>query len=99
MQSHRYAAIPAAFAMFGAARVSFRAGAISYKCDRVPSLINSLSFGHDIDYERQYVVQYIINSMAGFYVLDVRITVEMVVKAAYISCALTLASVTRMISD
>lgn len=98
MQRHRHAAIPAGFAMGCVARVSFRAGAISYKCDRVPSLINSLFFGQDIDHERQYVVEYIINSMAGFYVMEVRITVEMVLKFAYVSSALTVAVMTKVIS-
>lgn len=44
----------------------FRAAAITEKCSRVPSLINSsMCQGAEIDHEKQYIVQYISQSAAG----------------------------------
>jgi len=49
----------------------------------VPALVNSwmLSEGcRQIDHERQYIVQYISNSAAGFYVKGVRLSTVMALK-------------------
>jgi len=93
------AMLPAMVTVLVVARISLHAGAISYKCDRVPPLINSVSFGEGLDYGRQYVVQYIFNSKAGFYVSEVRITVDMVLKCSYIGVAICFAVTTRMLGS
>jgi len=67
----------------------FRAAAVTEKCSRVPALINSWSFnGEDeskMDHNRQYVVQYITNSAAGFYVMGVRLTAFQALKLTYVA--------------
>lgn len=92
------AVIPASLVLISVARISFRAGAVTYKCDRVPALINALDFGKDIDHERQYVINYILHSMAGFYVFEVRVTAEMVLKFAYVSGAIVFGVLTQLVS-
>eukprot|EP00928_Gymnodinium_smaydae_P092905 TRINITY_DN7688_c0_g1_i1.p2 TRINITY_DN7688_c0_g1~~TRINITY_DN7688_c0_g1_i1.p2 ORF type:complete len:480 (+),score=106.52 TRINITY_DN7688_c0_g1_i1:1730-3169(+) len=64
--------------------VLVRGAAVSEKCSRVPALMNTLRLeGSPINFERQYVVQYIEHSGAGFYVKGVRLTTFMVLKLAY----------------
>eukprot|EP00928_Gymnodinium_smaydae_P059738 TRINITY_DN4314_c0_g6_i1.p1 TRINITY_DN4314_c0_g6~~TRINITY_DN4314_c0_g6_i1.p1 ORF type:complete len:853 (-),score=109.22 TRINITY_DN4314_c0_g6_i1:105-2663(-) len=62
----------------------FKAAAVTEKCTRVPSLLNSIQVSDPIDSDRQYVVHYIQNSAAGFYVKDVRLTAVMAMKTTYI---------------
>mmetsp|Transcript_43879 Transcript_43879/g.113331 ORF Transcript_43879/g.113331 Transcript_43879/m.113331 type:complete len:985 (+) Transcript_43879:49-3003(+) len=66
----------------------FRAAAVTEKCSRVPAMINSWTFedegsGSMMDLSRQYVVQYIIHSAAGFYVMGVRLTAFQALKLSY----------------
>eukprot|EP00811_Abedinium_folium_P027067 NODE_4057_length_1942_cov_13.160882.p1 GENE.NODE_4057_length_1942_cov_13.160882~~NODE_4057_length_1942_cov_13.160882.p1 ORF type:complete len:467 (-),score=74.82 NODE_4057_length_1942_cov_13.160882:245-1645(-) len=62
----------------------FAAAAITEKCQRVPPLVNSWDFGGDhLDPTRQYVVRYISDSAAGFYVKGVRMSGLMAMKVAY----------------
>jgi len=68
----------------GVLRVFVLAAAVTDKCMRVPSLLNSLSFGRGIEGERQHLVEYITHSAAGFYICDVRLTLGMVAKFIYI---------------
>jgi len=72
-----------------------RAAAVTDKCARVPALINSLFFGNHLDFERQYVIDYVTNSAAGFYIYEVRITQTMVAEVAYVFIAIVVALVTR----
>jgi hypothetical protein len=92
------AMLPGAFTLFALLWVSLFIGGVTSKCDRVPSFINMMHFGENFDHRRQYVVDYIINSRAGFYMFDVRVTGELVVKCAYVFCVLAAAFVTRMLS-
>ena len=47
----------------------FRAAAVTEKCSRAPALVNSLVVEEDVmDDARQYLVQYIEHSAAGFYI-------------------------------
>mmetsp|Transcript_7694 Transcript_7694/g.19052 ORF Transcript_7694/g.19052 Transcript_7694/m.19052 type:complete len:107 (+) Transcript_7694:1-321(+) len=65
--------------------VQYRTAAVTEKCLLAPALINSLaSEGPAINTERQYMVQFIAQSAAGFYVKGVRVTMPMVVKCAYL---------------
>lgn len=63
---------------------------VTEKCTRVPSLVNSWSFGEEtcLDAGRQYVVQYIEQSAAGFYVKGVRLRAYMALKISYLFGAL-----------
>jgi hypothetical protein len=88
------------------------AASVTDKCARVPPLINSVGDDSEecdeellpdqaiehsnLQLSRQYAVQYIINSAAGFYVFDVRLTSAMVVKVMYVSGALVFALVTNV---
>jgi len=64
----------------------FKAAAVTNKCMRVPALINSVpNWAVDpIDHQRQYVVHYIMNSEAGFYIKGVRLTTFMALKLSYL---------------
>lgn len=63
----------------------FRAAAVTEKCSRVPALINSWMFtGKHLDDGRQYIVQHITSSNAGFYVKGVRLTALMALKLMYV---------------
>eukprot|EP00928_Gymnodinium_smaydae_P055774 TRINITY_DN39257_c0_g1_i1.p1 TRINITY_DN39257_c0_g1~~TRINITY_DN39257_c0_g1_i1.p1 ORF type:complete len:462 (+),score=33.52 TRINITY_DN39257_c0_g1_i1:203-1387(+) len=75
----------------------FRAAIVSEKCSRVPALLNTLRLeGSPINFERQYVVQYIEHSAAGFYIKGVRLTPFMVLKMAYLVGAVVFAGLTRL---
>eukprot|EP00929_Paragymnodinium_shiwhaense_P038201 TRINITY_DN20231_c0_g2_i1.p1 TRINITY_DN20231_c0_g2~~TRINITY_DN20231_c0_g2_i1.p1 ORF type:complete len:1122 (+),score=196.91 TRINITY_DN20231_c0_g2_i1:129-3494(+) len=74
----------------------FKAAAVTEKCQRVPSLVNSLPRKDPIDVRRQYAVQYIMNSAAGFYVQDVRLTTFMALKIGYICAAACFALVVQL---
>lgn len=91
-------AVPGVLFSIGVASVSFACVSITSKCDRVPVIINSLSFGEDgISAERQYIVSYIVQSLAGFYILEVRFTPAMVLKTAYFSVAIIFALHTQIL--
>lgn len=64
----------------------FMGATVTEKCLRAPSLVNSWITGeHDyIDNERQYFVQYIMQSSAGWYVRGVRLSVMWAVKIVYL---------------
>lgn len=64
--------------------------AVTEKCSRVPSLLNTwvLDNEEQIDHKRQYLVQYIVHSAAGFYVKGVRLRATWALKVAYLSAAI-----------
>ena len=51
-------------------RMFMHAALITDKCSRVPSVINSLSFGQGSEHDRQSIVNYIVSSRAGFYICE-----------------------------
>mmetsp|Transcript_20272 Transcript_20272/g.58790 ORF Transcript_20272/g.58790 Transcript_20272/m.58790 type:complete len:917 (+) Transcript_20272:33-2783(+) len=62
----------------------FSAAAITEKCNRVPALVNSCMLtGEEIDHQKQYVVQYIMHSAAGWYVQGVRLNATWALKMMY----------------
>lgn len=81
--------------------VFFRAAAVTEKCSRVPALVNSWTFaeddGNQIDHGRQYVVQYIMHSGAGFYVKGVRLSAFMAIKMSYLIGVVTFTIVTQSV--
>eukprot|EP00747_Dinoflagellata_sp_TGD_P063643 gnl/TRDRNA2_/TRDRNA2_153548_c2_seq1.p1 gnl/TRDRNA2_/TRDRNA2_153548_c2~~gnl/TRDRNA2_/TRDRNA2_153548_c2_seq1.p1 ORF type:complete len:591 (+),score=77.93 gnl/TRDRNA2_/TRDRNA2_153548_c2_seq1:181-1773(+) len=91
--------VPGSLVVIGIARVFFCAAAVTDKCARVPSLVNSLSFGDDLDAERQYVVEYIIHSAAGFYVFEVCLTSVMVLKFTYLCGVVVFGLSTKVFTD
>merc|ERR1712039_1078908 len=81
------ALLPTGIIMLGIMLSFFYAAVVTDKCARVPAFVNSLSFGTDLDRDRQYVVEYIIHSAAGFYVFDLRLTSAIALKFLYIISA------------
>lgn len=77
--------LPCAAVLLGIARTYFCAAAVTDKCAHVPSLVNSLDFSEEsMDKERQYVVDYVVNSAAGFYVFEVRLNSALALKFAHV---------------
>eukprot|EP00931_Biecheleriopsis_adriatica_P036838 TRINITY_DN21170_c0_g3_i2.p1 TRINITY_DN21170_c0_g3~~TRINITY_DN21170_c0_g3_i2.p1 ORF type:complete len:806 (-),score=128.27 TRINITY_DN21170_c0_g3_i2:174-2291(-) len=73
----------------GLAQMFLHASAVTEFCTRLPAFVNSLHFGRDHDPDRMYLVEYIVYSKAGFYIFEVRLTPELVMKFLYaISMAL-----------
>lgn len=75
--------LPGLLLACGALRLFFLAASITDKCARIPSLINSLSFGHGTDTVKWDTIEYMVHSAAGFYVLNTRLTTAMAVKFMY----------------
>lgn len=92
--------LPSFFLALCAVAVFVKAAAVTEKCSRVPSLINSMCFeGEEINEDRQFVVQYITNSNAGFYVKGVRLTASMVIKLLYLCGAAVFGLATKLLSS
>ena len=83
--------IPLCMLALGMLKVFFKAADVTDRCARVPSLINACDFGADIDRDRQYIVEYVQNSAAGFYFFEIRLTSSMTFKFSYV-CAIGLIS-------
>jgi len=63
-----------------------RAASVTEKCFRVPPMVNSVLLEPDkyIDEDRQYLVTFIANSHAGFYVKGTRFTFSMLARFCYL---------------
>lgn len=79
--------------------LTVKAAEVSGKCDRVPALINSLQFGKAVDNGRQYLVQYMQNSDAGFHLFEEKITLSMSAKFVYFVFLSTGTIITRVLSE
>jgi len=88
-QTSLWAMIPGSLALLTIFWVSTFIGEVTSKCDRVSVFVNMNESNENLDGRRQYLVTYITNSRAGFYMFDVRITAEMVVKSAYVGAVVT----------
>lgn len=63
----------------------YKAARVTEKCSHTPALVNSLMIkGIPLHKQRQYVVNYIEQSAAGFYAKGVRINLPLCMKLAYI---------------
>ncbi|CAE8691380.1 unnamed protein product [Polarella glacialis] len=72
--------------------VSSRAAGLTEKCIRTRCFVNSLVLDNCVlDAERSYLVRYIDDSVAGFYIQGVRLTGIAIMKIFYGTCALTFA--------
>jgi len=83
----------------GIFRIFFWAATVTDKCARVPTLVNSLSTGSDLDQNRMYIVDYVVHSQAGFYMFEVRLTSAMVLKFFYFACVVAFGITTRSIQQ
>lgn len=74
---------------------------VTDKCERAPPLLNSLKMeeSSDLDQDRQYLVQYIINSTSGFYVMGNRITSSIVMKMTYFGGTVLFGLTTTLVSS
>ncbi|CAD7958127.1 unnamed protein product [Amoebophrya sp. A120] len=70
---------------------------INIKCQRLPTLVNSLNFGLEIDYDRWCVASHIAACDAGFFVYNVRLAPASVLKFGYLSMAVGLYLISRMV--
>lgn len=91
--------VPWSLVMLGISRVFFKAAEVTSRSGRVPSLINGCNFGHNFDRHRQYVVEYIVNSAAGFYMFEVRLTSTMTLKFAYVFAIGVFTLTTKIVSE
>jgi len=85
-------------------RMAFMAAAVTEKCVRLPSLVNSLNFVQDQMQNssfstKHYLIEYIIHSAAGFYVFDVRLTTSMALKAAHLGCVVAFGLATKILTS
>jgi len=81
--------LPGLIVATGVYRAALWAAGVTDKCIRVPMLVNSVPMNRLLDQERMYTVHHIVYSQAGFYVYDLRVTSSIVLKTAYIACAVT----------
>lgn len=79
--------VPLLFLSCLSLRLSAHGAALTEKCRAIPSFVNQIP-GKLIDQERQYLVRFIEDSSAGFFVRNVKLTQEMVMKQVYIVGAL-----------
>ncbi|CAE7885493.1 unnamed protein product, partial [Symbiodinium microadriaticum] len=66
-------------------RVFSHAAGLTEKCRAIPAFVNQIMAEEAIERNRQYLVQFIKDSSAGFYVKNVQLTQEMFAKQIYIS--------------
>jgi len=91
-------AIAGVIVLLGLAQMFLHAASVTDHCERLPSFVNSLGFGRELDADRMYLVEYMFYSQAGFYVFEVRLTRDMVLKAFYICAVGVFYFVTKVMS-
>jgi hypothetical protein len=76
----------------------FKAAEVTGKCRKLPTLVNSLirTPEETINLERQYMVDFIVQSEAGFYVFGMRLTVFMVFKCSYVLVLVSFSVVSQL---
>jgi len=89
---------PGILLLLGIMRMQFCAASVSDKCTRVASLINFMSFGEGTERERALLVEYIVQSVAGFYVFEVRFTTAIALNIVYFWGAVAFSLATRVVS-
>lgn len=76
-----WALCPMMILVLAASQIFLRAASVTEACHRVAPVINSLSITEEpLDTERMYLVDYIVASMAGFHVYDVRLNIGLVIR-------------------
>jgi hypothetical protein len=93
--------IPVGIVMLGIGRIFIKAAEVSDRCNRVPPLLSSC-MGDQCSVaqaeQRDAVVQYVINSAAGFYLHEILLTSGLVIKLTYLSAVALFALVTNFFS-
>ncbi|CAJ1363019.1 unnamed protein product [Effrenium voratum] len=84
--------LPLLFLFLLSLRVSAHGAALTEKCRAIPPFVNQIPTSASIDQDRQYLVRFIQDSSAGFFVRDVKLTQEMFMKQVYIFGVLLSAS-------
>jgi len=81
-------------------RLFIKAASVTESCSRIPSLVNSfhIDAAKEIDHDQQYLVAYIKNSDAGFYLNGIRLTPWIMVKTAYFLAAVSCTAGTHALS-
>lgn len=90
--------ISGACVLIGLAQLFLCAASVTDHCERLPPFVNSLGFGRSLDADRLYLVEYMFYSQAGFYIFEVRVTRDMVLKAFYISGMATFYFATKVMA-
>lgn len=93
------ALIAGGIVLLGLAQMFLRASAVTDHCERLPAFVNSLYFGCNHDPGRMYLVQYMTYSQAGFYVFEVRLTSDLVLKFFYVICMALFAVATKVMTS
>lgn len=77
-----------------------KAAVVTEKCSRVPAFVNAMldEPEEQMNVQRQYLVNYIMNSDAGFYIKGVRLSAAIIVKIFYVLGALVSTLVTTAFS-
>ncbi|CAE7357948.1 unnamed protein product [Symbiodinium natans] len=78
-------------------RVFSHAAGLTEKCRAIPAFVNQIMAEEAVELNRQYLVQFIKDSSAGFYVKNVQLTQEMFAKQIYI-CGTVLSGLLGLIS-
>jgi len=81
-------ALPAVTIAAGTLHLCLVAASITGKCNRVPALVNALSFGPGTETFQHRIVEYIIHSDVGFSVANTKLSLEMVLKSSYTICVI-----------
>ena len=75
---------PLIFLFLLSMRVSGHGADLTEKCRAMPAFVNQIPTNVLIDSERQYLVNFIADSSAGFTVRDVKLTREVFLKQVYV---------------
>jgi len=74
------ASVPLPFLFVLNMRVCAHGAALTEKCRAIPAFVNQLQSDLPNDFDRQYLVRYITDSSAGFFIHDVKLTQEIFLK-------------------
>ncbi|CAE7567996.1 unnamed protein product [Symbiodinium natans] len=74
--------LPLLFLFLLSMRVFAHAAALTEKCRSIPAFVNQIPTQGCCDPSRQYLVHFIADSAAGFTVLNMKVTAEMLVRQA-----------------
>merc|ERR1719433_2061588 len=93
------ALVPGLLIIMLVSKVLLSAANVTSHCARVPAFINSLDLSNlGVDFRRQYMVTYVINSDAGYFISEAKVTGAVVIKLAYVVCVAALTALTRIAS-
>lgn len=69
-------------------RLFSHGASLTEKCKFIPSFVNQIPTEEPIDLDKQFLVNFVTSSNAGFFVRNVRLTQEMFVKQFVLVCGL-----------